>query len=512
MNTFIRWLTLILFAVFPLLFVYFRNEAFIFEGGLIWPLAVVVIAFSLLYVSLNFLRPQKTNNVIIVVLIACWFLLYGHVYIYLSDLFNLDNDSFRHRYFLPFYSILFLIPIWLLWKAKPVPGKLINVLSVIGLVINIQFLFPATRMIVGKQAVENKESVSEAKAGLPDVYYIILDAYTSNVNMKKYYKHDNSSFTNQLKEFGFTVIDSARSNYPYTYFSLPSSLNMEYINYFEDSVSLEKQNEDYPFKKIYHNKLASYFKSKGYRYVLFPSAYEQLNDANQADIYITNNLAISDFYQTLIELSFLRCFALEFYEHGVYNLCNNTLALLPNTPKIPGNKFVFYHCLPPHPPHVFDANGNYMVTDQQVDNRYKQIDGYVNQVKFVNSKMIETVKSILKNSANPPIIVIQGDHGSCSTEKFEDENKWPTIPSKELLKERFGILNAIYIPYQYKVEFPKDHTPVNTFRFILNEVFKDTLQILPCKSYFARYRKPYNFREVNWPVADGETNDSVFIK
>ncbi len=503
-----------LFAIFPALAVYFRNKSFIFEGGLVPLLSVILLPLTLLYFLLGLLNKKPNNNVVICIIVAWWFLLYGHIYYRILDYFDLPYSSFRHRYFVPGYSLLFFCIVYVVWKANQFTDKLISIFFTIGIVLNFQFAWDATTDIIRKDASHKQEDIEHKvfRDDMPDVYYIVMDSYPCTENLQKYYNYNNEYFIGELKKIGFQVVDHAKSNYPYTYFSLSSSLNMEYINYFEDSVSVKKGNENYPFTKIRHNKVADYFKRKGYKYVVFASAYEELNDKGQADIYINNRLSINSFHESIIQLSLLNCLNLEFYSQGVYNLCSNSLKLFPNTPDIKGSKLVFFHCFPPHPPNVFDAKGNYRYSDENVENRYAQKIQYADQVHFISTSMLEIVKNILVRSKQAPLIILQGDHGSASSERYEDERKWAEYPSREILMERFGILNAIYVPEKYKLSLPTEHTPVNTFRLVINSLFDDSLPTLPTRHYFARYRTPFNFREVNWPAVEGLTNDSLVIK
>jgi hypothetical protein len=497
MNKFIRFSSILFFAFFPILFVYFRNQAFISDGGLATPLLVVGGAACLVYVLLNAFNHKPSNNVLIIIFISLWFSLYGHLYYFLLDYFNIHYSAFRHRFYFPIYTALFIILIWLLNKAQVISDKFILLVFFIGLTLNVQFLFPAVHSFNNNENNRPEKTVHPITAEQPDVYYIITDSYPSANILKKYYNFDNISFVNQLKALNFKVIDSAKSNYPFTYFSIPSSLNMEYINYFEDSVSIKKRNEDFPFTKIHHNKVADYFQAKGYQYVVFQSAYKELNNPDRADVYISYQSSMNHFYQSLIELSVLSIFNIQLYNKEVYNICSNEFVRLLEVADIKGSKFVFFHILPPHPPHVFDESGNYSNTVQTIENRYKQKKEYIAQVNYVNKALLNAIQIIFKKSDIPPIIIIQGDHGSSSSEKYEDEIKWQHPPSKALLEERFGILNAIYIPKNYSIHLPNNLTPVNTFRYVLNGIFKDTLTILPNRSYFAKYRKPYNFEEVN---------------
>jgi hypothetical protein len=497
--------TVFLFAAFPILFVFLRNQAFIHEGGLMLPVLMCIIVCIGLYVGLNKLKQQPTNNTLIVILILFWFLLYGHVYYFILDTFSVDYLVFRHRYYFPLYSLLFIVPLWKLWQAASISPKVSQVLLVIAISLNVQFIIPFVNYISANTTAKIQTRPVVFTSEFPDVYYIITDSYPSAINLKKYYDFDNSGFVNELKALGFQVQDSAKSNYPYTYFSLASSLNMDYINYFEDSVSIEKHNEDYPFTTIYNNKTASYFKQKGYQYVQFQSAYEQLNNESSADIYIKSETSFNQFHQALMEQNLLSCLNIQFYNKKIFEVCTEAFAKLPETPNIKGSKFVFFHALPPHPPYVFDEKGNYVASAAKVENRFREKQAYINQVNYVNKMLLKSIKKIIETSAMPPIIILQGDHGSSTAEMYEDETKWQHNPSRELLNERYGILQAIYIPATYSVTIPADNTPVNTFRRVCNTLFGDSLTILPNKHFFANYRKPYDFREINWQAVNDTT-------
>ncbi len=492
------FLIIALISIYPILFLYFNNADFVFEGEVLTPILIVISASFTFLILFNLIHKKKSNNVLVVVILMLWFLLYGHVYFFLLQAFDLTYDTFRHRIFLLLYSLVFLIPIVVIWRREEVNASFMNLVFLLALGLNFQFIFKSmSGLNISADKSKSKKEVVQESANYPDVYYIIMDSHPNTKNLKKYFSYDNSKFTQELNEIGFQVIDNARSNYPFTYFSLPSSLNMEYINYFQDTVSKEKENGEYPYSKIVKNKVVDYFKNKGYKYVLYPSAYDQFNEGSEAEVVMSRPTRINTFHEALIQLSLLNCLNLEFHQQDLFDFYNGTFAMLPNTPKIKGSKFVFYHCLPPHPPMVFNAKGEFIYHEQNVENRYHQKKEYAEQVEFIDAKMLEIVKGILANSEQEPIIILQGDHGSASTQKFEDENNWSDTPTKEFIEERYGILNAIYLPKKYQLTFPKDHTPVNTFRRIVNTVFEDTLKILPNHYYYSNYSPDYHFKEVN---------------
>src|SRR4030095_5156551 len=105
---------------------------------------------------------------------------------------------------------------------------------------------------------------------------------------------------------------------------------------------------------------------------------------------------------------------------------------------------------------------------------------YRDQVIYINSRMMEIVPKMINNSATPPVIVIQGDHG-------------PTVASSP--RSRMSNLNAYCLPGANQSVYPAI-TPVNTFRIIFNEYFGQNLELLDDVSLYSYYTDPFNFRVV----------------
>jgi hypothetical protein len=107
---------------------------------------------------------------------------------------------------------------------------------------------------------------------------------------------------------------------------------------------------------------------------------------------------------------------------------------------------------------------------------------------YINSQIELAVDSILKNSARPPVILIQSDHGPGSLLRRDSLEK-------SCLFERTSILSAYYLP-EGSPMLHADISPVNSFRVILNTYFDANLDLLPNITYFSPQSWPYDFTDV----------------
>jgi hypothetical protein len=154
----------------------------------------------------------------------------------------------------------------------------------------------------------------------------------------------------------------------------------------------------------------------------------------------------------------------------------NQIKELKNSTKIKSPKFVFCHILCPHPPFVFEKDGTFSKKSTWVNEKF-----YSRSVEFINNKIIDALSHILKNSNKKPIIILQGDHGVIKDVVFWG-NKANIKPFPcNYIKQAYSILNAWYIPDEKKP--PNSKTPINNFRFILDNYFGQNLGKLEEKSY-----------------------------
>ena len=177
-----------------------------------------------------------------------------------------------------------------------------------------------------------------------------------------------------------------------------------------------------------------------------------------------------------------------------YRLC-----VFSELPKLQHNNdkpiFVFAHIMMPHSPYLFKANGEPQDQDKvflELDLEFNKLP-YLEQLEFVNKKMQEVIDKLLLESDEPPIIIIQSDHGA----RMGVPN-WNTAGSDEKLVERiFNNFDAYYLPGERENFADEPRTPVNTFRIIFNSYFNGEYDLLENKMYYSNpFDNIYQFKDV----------------
>jgi hypothetical protein len=120
-------------------------------------------------------------------------------------------------------------------------------------------------------------------------------------------------------------------------------------------------------------------------------------------------------------------------------------------------------------------------------------DGYIGQLEFVNDMVLRAVTTILTESVVSPIIIVQGDHGPGSMHNHSSVER-------SHVGERLTILNAYHLPAGGNDLVYADITPVNTFRLILAHYFGASVDMLPDRSYYSPWDRPYAITDVTGRV------------
>jgi hypothetical protein len=451
---------------------------------------------------------------ILVSIISLLFFNFGVYHNYLYNYYipyPIKNIRLDHNFYKWSSLIILVITCWFLMKKKSTPTKLNSLLNFVSVIlIGISLYNIASFHLSKNQTFDSPKYIQvepafTATIQKPSIYYLIMDAYASSDVLKNYYGFDNTDFLKFLKDKGFFVANKSHSNYAQTILSIPSSLNMTYLDSVAKTVGTE--NEDrWPLKKFLdNNKVLKYLKSIGYMSAAFDGAIWDLAYLNNADLfYSTPGSSINMLENELLKISVLNAFKngkllkTEPYAHHRKKILNAFDKIIQMS-KRKEPYYIHGHVLAPHEPFVFDKNGkpvnpdhDYSIWrpfDLKSDNSYFK-KAYIEQLQFVNKKLKETINSILENSTVKPIIIIQGDHGPSS-----ELRNYKGFANNDFT-ERMSILNAYYFPDGDYSQLYDSISPVNSFRVIMNKYFGTGYSLLPDRSYFSNWDRPYHFYEV----------------
>ena len=464
----------LLFAAFPILFLYVHNISETSASQMWLPLVITVAAALVLWAVLSLILSSLAKAGFATAIFLVFFFSYGRLYEVLG---NWGVFVPRHAHLLP--SVLFVwgYCVYFIGRAKSdfrITTGMFNIAAVVLIAINL-FNIGAYQVKLARlndvTPVETPENTTPSPAelsSLPDIYLIITDEYAHPDTMREYYDYDNSAFIESLEERGFFVANASRTHSINTQRSIASVLNMEYVDEAEMSVLVHK-NAD--------NKVVNFLKAKGYYYVCFGATPVFGAEEVGADVYYDfwerggSTTPQLEFLRLLYSTTMLRPFYGDFtegaYESYYRRITLNTLEHLKNIPELPGPKFVFAYLMSPHEPFVFGSEGEFIEPANWTN--YKDKRFYLGQYTFISDEIEKVLDAILENSVNEPIIIIQSDHGLR-----------PHHPDIEVGQDDWRkILNAYHLPGDGKELLYDSISPVNSFRLIFNHYLAADYELLP---------------------------------
>lgn len=415
-------------------------------------------------------------------------------------------------------------------RRRPDTPALNNYLNLFAVIL---LLFP----LVGLVRTDSEPPLAPPPAGMddsgltsdgstlraePDLFYLVLDGYSASRFLGRNFGFDNSSFVEALRERGFAVPTRARANYIHTHLSLASMLNWTHLLFLEEHG--EGSDRSLTYGMIENNRAARYLKSRGYEFVFLPTTFPATSGNRLADRQIPPprgndpDLLIIWLRQTpLTSVALLGCrvFECDTYRWFPYppesgEEIREKFRILEDLARESGPKFVFAHLLVPHPPYVLgpDCTSREPTWPPSGDPEAWPLakEGYTDQIRCLNTLVLDLVDEIIEESAGSAIIVLQSDHGSGRMQLDPLVNE--TIPFDELepeqIAERSGVFAAYYLPDARPQTVPDSITPVNVFPLIFNGYFGESIPYREDATFWSDYRRSYRFQRIQeLPKSDG---------
>jgi hypothetical protein len=369
-------------------------------------------------------------------------------------------------------------------------------------------LFELRHQLTYRPPAASIQPVSSASAK-PDIYYFVFDRYNSPSSLEANFDYDNSDIVNFLGQQGFTTRPDALSNYPFTMSSVSSTLSMDYFPQYEKMFAGQgKWQSAAPYRRILSDSpLAQILKNQGYNYNQVSSWWDFTRLNIEADNNPTQSFRLrllnKDFYQSdlqrdIINKSMLSPWLKKGLSAGSfafikYDLDRNpaenfeaqmsALKDIANRTDKSAPQFSFAHILAPHPPYVFDQNGNPPPYDNESnDNGVDEKIKYTNELTYINKRIKDLISTITAQSPGA-VIIIQADEGPYP-KQFRgpmSENLYYdpiNLPEKEM-KQKFGVMASYRLPGLSADDIKQANSSVNVFRVVLDKYLGFSLPTLP---------------------------------
>ncbi|HEY4648442.1 MAG TPA: sulfatase-like hydrolase/transferase, partial [Gemmatimonadales bacterium] len=332
----------------------------------------------------------------------------------------------------------------------------------------------------------------------PDIYLLVLDEYANSSVLREQFNFDNREFEDSLRQLGFTIPRSVHSNYTHTILSLPSLLNFSHLNGLTTELGSTATDPSLPIYLLQHNRTVTFLRGQGYRFVLYPSQWwPATQHSTEADseyqawhgFSLGRELTRSHFRRTLTEMTPLG----QIFRQPPYDgdHVRRTLEALASVRTGGKPTFAFAHIMNPHYPYVFESDCRPVPPHGAKRKRV----AYVNQLRCLDRMVLSTVTALIQRSPTPPVILLQGDHGT-STLNFSWAPDAAAV-SPAQARERFGAFGAYYLPNGGSRLVSDSVTIVNVLQKVLGYYLAADVAASPDDMYMSIERRPYAFVRVD---------------
>ncbi len=479
------YLLVLFFALYPVLAVYTHNvgELQLHQLGL--PLLASLIIAVLAFMLAALVSREKYAAGLLTAMFMLFFWYYGMIHAGVSNIFPIG-----HWLFMPLYALLFIFIVYAILKIQK-RSLLDNVHTILLVPVGILLLFNLVRLVpaeMQKQQVfsEGAES-ARMNEGLylagdeatPDIYILIFDEFASIPTIQEEWGYDHSGFAEGLQEMGFFVAKDSKTRYTNTLRSLPSLMNLTYLEEDLSSAAL--------YQAYDNNFLMDFLDQAGYEIFFIDGwgSFEYSFGIEDISFYCMYNTHPEDevimdpFHYLLLRQSLLSPLARFFRDdtsnlyYRVNNYFLNFIESFPEKANAREHPTLLYsHLMTPHLPFVFDRHGNFMENPtnyweyESIDNETKK-ELYLEQYLYISDRILDIGKNILASSDEEPVIILLSDHGV--------REQSTGVASEE---HSHRVLNAIYFPGQNYEALYDSIAPVNTLRVMLNQFFQQDYTLL----------------------------------
>jgi hypothetical protein len=485
----------VLAAAYPVIYLYAQNvQEAISPAEIFVPLAICVAAALIVMGILGALTRAWAAAALASTLLLVLFFTYGMAWDWLGTMI------LGQWVLLIAWLLVAVIGLSFIWRFHMLADRVtlpLNVITGLALLFNLliigAFVFNVRPTTANTGSGVTGSGETAESQNLRDVYWIILEEYGSNSVLKADFDYDNTPFLDALRDRGFYIAEDSTANYLKTAPSIQSARNLEYL----DGPALREQAKaDDDWGPIYRGlrspfEVQQFLDDLGYRFIYAGTFWSPMGKHPSAEINYVYDKLTSEFLEVLQRATILRVFedlgpeTPYDWRRNRYNQTLYELRSLRRASSLGGPKFVHAQLALDHEPYVFHPDGSFLTADDAKKLTHEQ--QYIEQLKYTNTQMLAWMDQLLDvPEAERPIIILAADEGPWPKGYRHDERGFDwTTASPEALKQKFGILNAVYLPDQDAEEagFYRGISLVNEFRVLFNAEFGLDLPLLPDRNY-----------------------------
>ena len=480
-----------LFSLFPILFIFQYNIHEVPLQDIFLPLFLSFIIALGLWVILRFFIGGKKSG-LIVSLIIMLFVIYGNLHTFILNSGSQFTFLGSNMIMGTVFSILLIVGIIYFVKTKRILDNANSITNTIGLgmvgilVISIAVYYYENPVDYSTTYFSDIPSTANNVPIKPDIYLLIFDEYAGNISLKNNFQYDNTDFLKKLESAGFYVPKISYANYPNTGLSIPSTLNMNYLDFLTEELGKDSADMRLPNEFRDNSLVMKVLKLYGYEITSFYGGLgapgntnlvsEKLCSYGTVNTDLRKNLVL-----TYLPITYFNTALLEVHQKEKLECMFSSLPEIKGTEDAP--VFVVGHFRLPHAPFIYDSAENEVAGKSNDDK-----EAYLEQLIYSNKKILEIVDKILENTAKDPVIIVMSDHG------YRAEIDWEN-PSNEDYIAGFNILTAYHIPNEMD-NLPETISLTNIFRIIFNSYLDTEFEMLEDRQMWYTPQRPFDFTDV----------------
>ena len=472
-----------LLCCFPVLFLLSFNAHELAIQDAFFPLVISVsISFVFWIILRCFLDGKKASLVVSLFIIL--FIVYGNTHTLLQ---SSNSDTIQFLGSNPILGTVFLIVgifgtiFFIKTKASTDLNSIFNVVAVTIiaiLILNLMFYYASNQAedIIFLDSAQTPIIINDVEKK-PDVFVFILDEFAGEKQLKMDFNYDLTPFNKELEKRDFFMPDVSFSNYPHSFLSLASTMNMGYLDNVVEGIDPNSKDFQLFIQLSDNSTVLRMFDSYGYKVTTLNSAGTPLGyTGDSIDEYLCIHLG--EIHTELRKNLVLTYLPISYF--------NDQLLLHPNRERTEcifsyienyesdGKQphFVHSHLMLPHAPFIYDSEGNSVSRDP---NLKVDKEGYLDQLIFTERKILELIDSIQKRSPES-VIILYSDHGFRAATNQAN-------PTDEDLIRGFNNISAVYFPDK-DTSIPEKLSLVNLYRIFFNAYFDTDYEILEDKQFW----------------------------